>query len=272
MQQLTYRVTHRHAFTLIETIVALAVIALLVGSVVVGQRVLRQSQLQAVLSDYAKYSSAVNQFRQQYNGFPGDLLDAQDFWGSNATYCTSSNNLTPGTCNGNGNGQISGTTEPYRAWEQLVDAKYIEGSYSGVGTSDGSGNILATPGTNVPRARLANSGWSFGYKPTTSSDNQRYDQGLDNFLAFGAATTATSATNATDGYVTIGPVLTPEEAMQLDKKIDDGLPTTGRVVSLRPSWTAPAVSPVPNCVNVNAYKIAYKAEACSLNMKIVLQR
>ncbi len=262
MQQLTYRVTHRHAFTLIETIVALAVIALLVGSVVVGQRVLRQSQLQAVLSDYAKYSSAVNQFRQQYNGFPGDLLDAQDFWG------------TSGIVNGSGNGQISGTVEPYQAWLQLVDAKYIEGSYSGVAVDDGSAshNMLASPGVNVPRARLANSGWSFGYKPTTSSDNQRYDQGLDNFLAFGAATTATSATNATDGYVTIGPVLTPEEAMQLDKKIDDGLPTTGRVVSLRPSWTAPAVSPVPNCVNVNAYNIAYKAEACSLNMKIVLQR
>ena len=72
----------RHAlrgFTLVELSVVVVVIALLVGTILVGQTMIRGSELQGIITDYTKYQTAVEDFRKQYKALPGDMIDATDY-------------------------------------------------------------------------------------------------------------------------------------------------------------------------------------------------
>jgi len=253
-----HRLTHRNsaAFTLMEVAVVLAVIGLLVGAVIGGTALLRQSELQTVTNDFGKYSAAVSQFRQQYGGLPGDIIDATNFWGDDSVNCADAGvtDGAPGTCNGNGNENMSDGTEAYRAWQHLAMAKLIVGNYTGLAGG-------ATPGTNVPKSRITNSGWSFGFKGVTAADANLYNQDLSNFLSIGTPT----------GALTQGAAITPQDAWQVDTKIDDGSPSLGRVMTMKPASLANcSLNPGPADSNAS-YNRTFTAVACSLNMSLTLK-
>lgn len=250
-----------HGFTLVELSVVLVVLGLLIGGIMGGQSLLRRSDLQSVISDYTKYSSAVEQFRQQYGNLPGDMNDATNVWGDDATAVTGCADAaitdgTPGTCNGDGDGNMSEDGEPFRAWQQLVLANLIKGYYSGIASSNNP--VL---GTNVPKSRIANAGWNFAYKATTSGNADYYDQDLNNYLSLGAV--------ITNNPIMQGAALTPAEAWQIDKKIDNGLPATGRVMALKPSPSTINPSCTTSATDASAaYTLTGSTNACSLAMSL----
>ena len=57
---------HRTGFTLVELAVVLAIIGLIIGGIFIGTGMVRQSELQTIISDANKFSSAAKQFKQQY--------------------------------------------------------------------------------------------------------------------------------------------------------------------------------------------------------------
>lgn len=252
----------RRAFTLVELAIVLAIIGILLGGVLGGASLLRQSEMQTIVSDYTKYSTAVSQFTRQYGGQPGDLLDATNYWGDDSSNCADAavTNGTPGTCNGDGNGQIlqngvaATRSEPFRAWQHLQLAKYIDGNYTGeTGGIYAATDLTAALGTNAPKSRITNAGWTIFYKGPTSADAAYFDQDLKNFLMFGAPV---------GNNLTRGAAITPSEAWQVDKKIDDALPHTGRVATLKPAVLA-------NCTTGGtAYNLTDASKACSLMMSI----
>jgi prepilin-type N-terminal cleavage/methylation domain-containing protein len=260
--------SHPHrAFTLVELAIVLAVIGILVGAVLAGSSLLRQSEMQTIVSDYTKYSTAVAQFTRQYGGQPGDLLDATNYWGDDNTNCPDAavTNGTPGTCNGNGNGQIITATgavganmnEPFRAWQHLQLANYIDGSYTGItaGVIGGS-DLVAAFGVNAPKSRITNAGWTMFHYSAVDVAN-KYSLDIGNLLMFGA-------TN--NNKLTRNPAITPSEAWQVDKKIDDALPAFGRVVTLKPVFLANCAT---SAVDATAeYKLTDNSKACSLMMAI----
>ena len=261
----------RAAFTLAELAIVLVVIGLLVGAVVGGAALLRQSELQTVVADYTRYSNAAAQFTQAYGGPPGDILDATNYWGTNVTYCTVvATNNTPGTCNGNGDGQIltaqpiatiPNTNEVFRAWQHLMLAKLIDGNYSGVAGSGGA--LQAVIGTNIPKSRVTNAGWSFYYKAVTSADTDFYNQDLSNYLFFGSPVT---------NGLTQGAALTSSDAWQVDKKMDDALPASGRVMALKPSPSTITPNCTTSVTDASAqYNLAKSGILCSLLMSITLK-
>ena len=118
---------------------------------------------------------------------------------------------------------VSTSGEAYQLWRQLALAGLIEGTYTGI-AGPTTGAYDAVVGTNVPKSKMTNAGWSeqafgnyAGAYPTFYAGN------FGNMLIFGAQNPGNSTFNA---------VLKPEEAWNIDTKIDDGKPGSGKVIAV----------------------------------------
>ena len=245
---------HRKArvqgFTFVELAIVLVIIGLLTGGVLVGQSLIQQSELRLVTREYQSFQTAISTFKDTYFGLPGDLPDATRYWGTNAGGCTAAITDTT-TCNGNANGQIN-LAEAWTFWQQLASAGFISGRYSAYKGPQSTEHAVI--GTNVPLSRVRSAGWTALY----GGDYTDID-GIaalfssatsQNLLIFGAATAK---------QPTIGPILKPEDAYNIDVKLDDGLPNTGKVTT--PSNTA-------SCASATAYVLTTSTASCGLLLEM----
>lgn len=207
----------RSGFTLVELSIVLVILGLLVGGVLSGQSLIRAAELRSITADTSRFVTASYSFRDKYFALAGDMTNAESFWGTDSSGCPSGGGAT-GTCNGDGNGQITGGTEGSRYWQQLALAGLIEGKYTGTWTAAGG-----VPGTNVPRGKISNTGFSMGYINFTPGDGANLQINYGNQFTFGG-------TNP--GYDTSAPVFKPEELWNIDTKIDDGKPGQGNIIAL----------------------------------------
>lgn len=242
-------------FSLIELSIVLVILGLLAGSLLVGQSLIRASELRSVSADFQRYQTAINAFRDKYFGLPGDLSNATAIWGSaggtgaDAT-CFSTVATTTATCNGNANGQIDVTFsygEAAEAWKQLTNAGLIAGNYTGV---KGVGWV---PGVNTPGSKITNAGFSYAYSSITGAFNE-YWSGANNGNAifFGTASDLMRYSNT----------IKPEEAWNIDNKLDDGNPSTGRVTSNSTSACNSGSYPTAS------YALSLSSRACSLRFVV----
>jgi len=212
----------QHGFTLIELSIVLVIIGLIVGSILVGQDLIRTAEIRATISQIEKYNSAVNTFRGKYNGIPGDLTsDSASAFG-----------LTPraGTQGrGDGNGLIEGingsainsvfTQEGGMLWNDLSTANLLDGNYTqNAANLDAATVPAAVAAVDVPAvfppARLGRG--NYVTAGSTGSINYWLIAGI------GSVTAATGAYTLTTN-------LSPIELYNMDVKLDDGLPLTGVV-------------------------------------------
>ena len=66
-------------FTLIELSIVIVIIGLIVAGVVGGQALVNQAKLRGLISDIHKYELAINTFKLEYDGLPGDFSRASDY-------------------------------------------------------------------------------------------------------------------------------------------------------------------------------------------------
>jgi prepilin-type N-terminal cleavage/methylation domain-containing protein len=214
-----------HAFTLIELAIVLTVIGLLVGGIVLGQALLGTSAIRASISDIQRIETAVTGFQTKYEALPGDFKIATSYWGTDADGCPTHTNRVQktATCNGDGNGQLGNSNpELFRAWQHLASSAFYAGSFTGV--TDSGGTIDANIGANVPPATVEGGGFAFapylgnGY----AGDADRYAGDYGNAtLVYGKEDGTNSLESA---------VLTPTDTLNIDTKIDNGLPGSGRMM------------------------------------------
>jgi prepilin-type N-terminal cleavage/methylation domain-containing protein len=200
----------KDGFTLLELSIVLVIIGLIAGGITVGADMIRAAELRAVITEHERYLSAVHTFRDKYFALPGDMPNASAFWGetdANPATCLATASTGTETCDGDGNGRVDYNTgvEWFPFWKQLANAGLIEGSYTNIGVSTWNVSI----GTNVPESKITTAGWEVYYA--------WYDASLGNIMYFGRS----------DGTYAAAPVLRPEEAWSIDKKIDNGLPGSG---------------------------------------------
>lgn len=208
------------AFSLVELSIVLVILGLLTGGVLAGKSLIRAAELRSVSTDIARYRTALYSFRDKYFALPGDMTNATSFWGDDSATCPDAAiaNGTPGTCNGNGDGKIryANNAEPARLWQQLAFSGMIEGSYSGLGGAP----IL--PGSNIPRGKISNTGYLIYWAQADSSLSTNTAD--PNRLLFGIPTTL--------GGTVDGSALNSQEAWNIDTKLDDGLPSSGKLLGV----------------------------------------
>ncbi len=222
-----YRV-HNHrpgstpAFSLIELSIVLVIIGLLVGGILAGRSLIRASEIRGVTTEYERYRTALRAFEDKYFAVPGDMLNATSFWGDNASQCSDAGitDGDPGTCNGNGDGTVTGTgansttAEMYQFWNQLALAGMIEGSYTGI-SAPTNGSVI---GLNSPRSKYPKAGWSAF---TRNSGHTSFWAGArGNMFHYGAEA----------GTTLYGKAMPAEDVWKIDTKLDDGISGMGKVV------------------------------------------
>jgi prepilin-type N-terminal cleavage/methylation domain-containing protein len=216
-------------FSLIELSIVLMIIGLLSAGIMVGQTMLRESQINSLMTDEQRYVAATATFQQKYNALPGDMYNATSYWGAMSTCPPNPGTTSPGgtiTCNGDGNGQIVSVTsgmsnfvESLLFWKHLSNAQLVQGSYTGIPGSAGAWDHIF--GVNSPAGRVSGLGIGVYYIGVMPTGIQNYFPGsYGHIMLIGAYYPDSLPYN---------PIFTTLEAQNFDQKFDDGLPGVGNV-------------------------------------------
>ncbi len=233
-------------FSLVELSIVLVILGLLTGGILGGQALIRAAELRAVSTEYSRWVTATQTFRDKYFALPGDMTNATAFWGiaagSTGNDATCRNTVQTGlaTCNGDGDGQLHHSEyDPYLFWKHLTNAGLIEGSFSGTYAAAGgfSGYTSDMPrqrgGWNVPLSKVARGFWN---TENVGGWNAAIQKFYGNYVSVPSSPYYINSlwlfpTSGLEAWS--GGVLSAPEAWNLDVKMDDGRPGSGSVEALR---------------------------------------
>lgn len=262
MANSTHALKSRRGFSLLELSIALAIIGLLVGSVASLRSYVRNAAVTSMMNESKLLIDAYHQFQSRYNNPPGDHCATATTCGTSATPTASI--IWPTAFNGDGNGLIRAATtafenERYYAFQHLALAGLIQGRYTGA--ANGSGG--ATIGENVQGSSMDKVAFMFdhpderdGFVIHATTPNALYFDGqYGNILRI-----AGLFDNATT--IPGQPFLTGKQALNLDEKYDDGIPSTGMIVT-------PKTSALTACTtDATTYTTTTDAKTCYLFVRI----
>ncbi len=233
----------RRAFSLVELSIVLVILGLLVGGVLSGRSLITSAALRAQIAQIDQYRTAANTFRSKYNYLPGDLPNPLANQLGMDQYARTYGSGVPGIVIGSyadagGNGVIDGSSygpthllggaqysyEHEVFWFDLATAGLINFKPTGDSVCPQAGSVPLSQ--LLPAAKIGQNNhvyvWSGGY--------QLWSIGHNGLNYFGVAAIRSTAAHCDDGTTDTG--LTVGQAYSLDKKLDDGLPQTGKVVAL----------------------------------------
>jgi prepilin-type N-terminal cleavage/methylation domain-containing protein len=187
-------------FTLIELSIVIIIIGLLIAGVTSGIALIKQASLNKIITDARNYTTAIDTFKLKYGGYyPGDFPNASSYWPN----C----DPTPANCNGNGDGfvEFGLNGESFRAWQMLALSGIIGGTYNGT--------------TDEP---------TVSYEGTVSAGFWR----LETYTGRVYTMPAYSETTVELLSPVAESLISGADAFQIDSKIDDGIPSNGKVYGL----------------------------------------
>lgn len=206
-------------FTLVELAIVMIIIGLLIGGILKGQELIANAQLTSTIAQVNGINAALSTFRDKYSSLPGDMPNA----GNRLPNCA--NTCATGTGGSFGNGRIDTPafgTVPGAGSEALIAFTHLAAAdlISGV-TSDFDGNGIVQFGSLLPAAKIGGGYW-------VSWTNGGTGGGVAGDLRAGHYL-ALNGTVANVGDSTGS--LSPSQAAQIDRKIDDGVANSGGVQS-----------------------------------------
>ena len=200
-----------------ELAIVLVIIGLIVGGVLVGQDLIKASEIRALVSTTNRVQSAVHTFRTKYNYLPGDIPPS----------AASSAGLTgPGFSSTRVDGFINGSQgnslEYAGFWYHLYAAGMLNNTPCSEGIDNGNYSSWVVVhscfyASGLEQVRLYVYG---GQKPSGSSGA---DYTTNRIVYAGPDTTAGGAFWANH--------FTPTQVHSFDMKLDDGLPKSGNMIA-----------------------------------------
>lgn len=251
--------THREGFSLLELSIVLAIIGLLVGGILGGQSLLRSAALRATITQITEIQFATNSFRTQYGAYPGDLPNAQSYWGTSvangdgdgiveAAGCPSGHESDPDCANYDG--------ERAQYFLQLSKAELVSTYDSSTTLGRGYPAIKSNPTTGM----IVTGSWAVSPSSSNNVGIESYAL-APIYLYLGVCAPASLGTSSL--YNDCG-IFKPEDAWNMDKKLDDGMPVVGKFMSeaytatcatgTGPTATYAMTVQEPNCNSMFALK------------------
>ena len=183
-------------FTILESALAMLIIGLTTQGVLVGQQLITNARVRGLMAQQNAVEAAFYSFQDRYRALPGD-------------YAAASANLDCGVLaclNGNGNGRIEPGTagqlhEDILAWHHLTASGLLAGEYRMFNS-----NVVSPAFDNTPTNAFG------GYLQIVS----------DSAWGYGGNT-------AVRHNVKTGDLIPVAILAEVDRKIDDGLPGSGRL-------------------------------------------
>lgn len=205
--------TKRIGFTLIELSIVLVIVGLVIGGVMFGKDLIQTAKVRSQASQFTRLDQSLYAFKLKYNTIPGDVSGRFGIPGKNGDGAAYYNNGVLNDTGGNSPAQSlhveMGTYYDDLRYTSLLNEKM---------------QSPATSWRNFVETKLgaANIG-IIAYQ--TSEGGINYFVGMN---SSGSCCPSFSFMNDTAAgrYST-----TPQESFQLDSKIDDGLPLSGKVQS-----------------------------------------
>jgi prepilin-type N-terminal cleavage/methylation domain-containing protein len=250
-------------FSLLEMAIVMGIIGVMVAGVLVGRTLLVSSQLQTVMTDADNYITAIGNFKESYQALPGDFATAETLWGTDSSGCPTGGGAT-GTCNGNGDGKVGGhcddsgmsysSASQYEQeffWPQLASSGLISltgGTYGFV--SQDTGSTI----NNRPRGSIDGSSFVFHWIDEPSGCFAHVSGVFPLSGTYGNVLVLSGNSESNFG------ALLPDEAESIDRKMDDGIPSTGKVRSFGTFYTADCFTGVPPFT----YQLTGTVRDCSL--------
>lgn len=201
-------------FTLVELSIVIIIIGLLIAGIAGGASLIKQTQLNSIITDIQNFTMAHKSFKAKYGAIAGDFNQGYAYWGSTGQ-CTDDFVETVHTgCNGDGNGKVD-NSDSYEAmlyWKHLSFAGYLSQKFPV------TLGLTGAVGVDFPASKIDGAGYYITYDTYWGAVPEQHMFLLGKEV-LGAGTTP------------YGAVLTPAEAWSIDNKMDDGLPASGHVIS-----------------------------------------
>jgi len=177
------------------------IIGILIAGIATGKSLVLQGELNSSIRELQSLKGIVSSFQTRYDFFPGDLPNATNYW-PDAT-----------TSNGDGNGFIDSTValiEDTYVFQHLSLSRMLPGNFIGGIPGDATRFVF---GINSFSSKKQSGSYQIG------NSNSIYGE-TSNAVQLG------SLTDSVSGYPD-GGLFSPQDAANIDNKIDDGLASSG---------------------------------------------
>ncbi len=243
-------------FTLVELAIVMIIIGLLIGGVLKGQELINNAQVTSAIAQLKATDAATTTFRDIYSFLPGDFAGV-----GRLPNCA-------GNC-GTGNGDGLLPADPGSAVPALAAANEKTAFFSHMVAANLISGSLPTPtalvvGNSNPETPIQGTSMRVGdvaaAVPTGNLGGAITTWRQGHYLTVGSAVLG----NAVLAAASSNNGLQPSQALRIDSKLDDGIPTTGSVRAGGVTFAAPN-----GCVNAAAvYNTQDVNSGCSLFIQI----